>query len=47
MLFVQVTILVAAPKETDAPDSSQVVPFFNNCWVAPADVPWAVQKLGR
>jgi hypothetical protein len=24
-----------------------VVQFFNNYWIAPADLPWAVQKFGR
>ena len=34
------------PKGLDAPDSPQVVRFFNNYWIAPADLPWAVQKAG-
>lgn len=35
------------PKDLDAPDSPQMVRFFNNYWIAPADLPWAVQKFGR
>ena len=32
------------PKGLDAPDSPQVGRFFNNYWIAPAELPWAVQK---
>jgi hypothetical protein len=32
------------PMALDVPDWPQVVRFFNNYWVAPADVAWAVQK---
>ena len=35
------------PKGLDAPDSQQVMQFFNNYWTAPADVPWARQKFAR
>lgn len=35
------------PPGLDAPDSPQVVRFFNNYWIAPADLPWAVQKYAR
>jgi hypothetical protein len=35
------------PPGLDAHDSPQVVQFFNNYWIAPADLPWAVQKFGR
>ena len=35
------------PKGLDPHDSPQVVRFFNNYWIAPADLPWAVQKFGR
>ena len=35
------------PKGLDAFDSPQVIRFFNNYWIAPADLPWAVQKFGR
>jgi hypothetical protein len=35
------------PKGLDPHDSPQVVRFFNNYWVAPADLPWAVQKFDR
>ena len=34
------------PKGLDAPDSPQVVRFFNNYWIAPAELPWAVQRDG-
>ena len=33
--------------ERDPSDSPQVVRFFNNYWIAPADVRWAVQEFGR
>ena len=32
------------PKGLDAPDSPQVFRFFNNYWIAPAELPWALQK---
>lgn len=35
------------PPGLDAPDSPQVVRFFNNYWVAPANLPWAQQKWSR
>ncbi|MFE4414610.1 cupin domain-containing protein [Streptomyces sp. NPDC093064] len=35
------------PPGLDAPDSTQVVRFFNNFWVAPANLPWAEQKWSR
>ncbi|WP_238011399.1 cupin domain-containing protein [Dactylosporangium sp. AC04546] len=35
------------PPGLDAPDSTQVVRFFNNYWVAPAALPWAQQKWPR
>ena len=35
------------PPGLDAPDSPQVLRFFNNYWVAPADLPCARQKLSR
>jgi quercetin dioxygenase-like cupin family protein len=35
------------PPGLDAHDSPQVVQFFNNYWIAPANLPWAVQKFGR
>ncbi|MFJ5723003.1 cupin domain-containing protein [Streptomyces sp. NPDC093149] len=35
------------PPGLDAPDSAQVVRFFNNYWVAPADLSWAKQKWSR
>jgi quercetin dioxygenase-like cupin family protein len=35
------------PPGLDALDSPQVTRFFNNYWVAPADVPWALQKFDR
>ncbi|MFF3989904.1 cupin domain-containing protein [Streptomyces sp. NPDC001797] len=35
------------PPGLDAPDSEQVVRFFNNYWIAPADLPWAQQKWSR
>jgi hypothetical protein len=31
----------------DRAGSPQVVRFFNNYWIAPAELPWAVQKFGR
>ncbi len=35
------------PVGLDPPDSPQVVRFFNNYWIAPADVPWARQDIDR
>lgn len=35
------------PRGLDPFDSSKVIQFFNNYWIAPADLPWAVQKFGR
>ncbi len=35
------------PTGLDALDSPQVTRFFNNYWVAPANLPWAVQQLER
>jgi ubiquinone/menaquinone biosynthesis C-methylase UbiE len=35
------------PPGLDALDSPQVVRFFNNYWVAPADLPWARQTWSR
>ena len=35
------------PPGLDPPDSPQVVQFFNNYWVAPANLPWAHQKWSR
>ncbi|MFE6679382.1 cupin domain-containing protein [Streptomyces sp. NPDC057729] len=35
------------PPGLDAPDSTQVVRFFNNYWVASANLPWAKQKWSR
>ena len=34
------------PKGLDAFDSPQVVRFYNNYWIAPAELPWALQKAG-
>ena len=33
------------PFGLDALDSPQVARFFNNYWVAPANLPWALQKF--
>jgi len=33
------------PLGMDAPDSPQVVRYFNNYWVAQADLPWAILKF--
>jgi hypothetical protein len=33
------------PRGMDPHDSPQVVRYFNNYWVAPADVPWALLKF--
>ncbi len=33
------------PLGMDAPNSPQVVRYFNNYWVAQADLPWAVLKF--
>ena len=30
------------PVGLDPPDLPQVVRFFNNYWIAPADAPWAI-----
>lgn len=35
------------PPGLDAPDSPQMVRFFNNYWMAPAELPWARQRLAR
>lgn len=35
------------PPGLDAPESTQVVRFFNNYWCAPATLPWAQQKWSR
>jgi quercetin dioxygenase-like cupin family protein len=35
------------PKGLDPFDSAKVIQFFNNYWIAPAELPWAVQKFGR
>jgi quercetin dioxygenase-like cupin family protein len=35
------------PTGLDPPDSPQVVRFFNNYWIAPAELPWAVQTFDR
>jgi hypothetical protein len=35
------------PKGLDPPDSPKMISFFNNYWVAPAGLPWAVQKFDR
>ncbi|MFB6878525.1 hypothetical protein [Streptomyces sp. NPDC056323] len=35
------------PPGLDAPDSTQVVRFFNNYWIAPANLPWSQQKWSR
>lgn len=35
------------PKGLDPHDSMQVFQFFNNYWIAPADLPWAVQRFQR
>ena len=35
------------PTGLDALDSPQVARFFNNYWVAPANLPWALQKFER
>ena len=35
------------PEGLDPFDSPQVIRFFNNYWIAPADAAWAVQKFTR
>ena len=35
------------PPGLDAPDSPAVMNFASNYWVAPAELPWAVQSFSR